>query len=173
MIRSCKFCKKEFKTYPSKIIIGRGKFCTPSCYWRSMKIPQYCKTCGKLFRDKSDKKLDFCSKECKMNGSFGESLRGSNHWNWHGGITTQNEKIRKSEEYGLWRIAVLMRDHYKCQICGDTKSKLNVDHIKPFSKYPELRLAIDNGRTLCVECHRKTDTWGFRLQKFVDGQPAK
>jgi hypothetical protein len=23
--------------------------------------------------------------------------------------------------------------------------------------------AFDNGRTLCVECHRKTETWGNRL----------
>ena len=34
-------------------------------------------------------------------------------------------------------------------------SKLNADHIKPFSLYPELRLIVENGRTLCVDCHKK------------------
>lgn len=37
----------------------------------------------------------------------------------------------------------------------EKKIILNADHIKPFADYPELRFAIDNGRTLCKECHRK------------------
>jgi len=82
-------------------------------------------------------------------------MRGDRHWNWKGGITPHNRKLRCSLEYTLWRRAVLSRDNYKCIWCG-SKEKLEVDHIKKFSLYPELRFAIDNGRTLCSKCHKTT-----------------
>lgn len=94
---------------------------------------------------------------------------GSNNTNWRGGITAINRVIRKSFEYKLWRDSVLRRDKYTCIWCGliggwskEQKRKINleVDHIKPFASYPELRFAIDNGRTLCKECHITTDTYG-------------
>jgi hypothetical protein len=75
---------------------------------------------------------------------------------------TLSERIRKSPEYKLWRTAVYERDNYTCIWCGIKGNKLNADHIKPFAQFPELRFAIDNGRTLCVDCHRKTDTYGWR-----------
>ena len=31
LIKNCKECGKEFKTYPSKIKIGRGKYCSKKC----------------------------------------------------------------------------------------------------------------------------------------------
>jgi 5-methylcytosine-specific restriction endonuclease McrA len=84
---------------------------------------------------------------------------GKDHYNWQGGKTTEREKLRKSIEYKLWRTSVFRRDKYTCVFCGQVGGKLEADHIKPWCDYPELRFAIDNGRTLCVECHRKTDTY--------------
>ena len=63
------------------------------------------------------------------------------------------------------------RDKFTCVWCGQIGGSLNADHIKPFFDYPELRLDISNGRTLCVPCHRLTDTFmskalrGKRFQK--------
>lgn len=84
---------------------------------------------------------------------------------WKGGITPINKAIRASREYKLWQIAVFKRDNKTCVFCGYKSSNNEADHIKPFSDYPELRFAIDNGRTLCKPCHRKTDTYGRRMKK--------
>lgn len=81
---------------------------------------------------------------------------------WKGGITPLNKTLRNSREYILWREAVFARDNYTCIWCGARGVYLNADHIKPFAHYPELRFAIDNGRTLCVPCHETTDTYKGR-----------
>lgn len=90
---------------------------------------------------------------------------GDKNYFWKGGVTAEHKRIRTCVEYRLWREAVFERDNYTCIWCGAKSGNgktvvLNADHIKPFSKFPELRLEIDNGRTLCVDCHKKTGTWG-------------
>ncbi len=76
--------------------------------------------------------------------------------------------FRETSYYAKWRKAVFERDNYTCKICNITNVYLHADHIKPFSLFPELRLDISNGRTLCVPCHRKTDTWGRKNKSHAD-----
>lgn len=61
---------------------------------------------------------------------------------------------RKTDEYKAWRASVFERDRFKCQICGRVGGVLNAHHIKEFSKYPELRYEVNNGITLCEDCHK-------------------
>jgi len=61
---------------------------------------------------------------------------------------------------------VLARDDFRCRICGKRGGALHADHIMPFALFPELRLDLKNGRTLCVKCHRGTSTYG-KLSKEV------
>ncbi len=82
-------------------------------------------------------------------------LRGDNNPRWRGGVTTENHKIRTSLEYKQWRTSVFERDEYTCQHCNQVGGKLQADHIKQFAFFPELRLDVDNGRTLCEKCHKK------------------
>lgn len=102
-----------------------------------------------------------------------ESLRGSRGGNWQGGRTASNFLIRHSLEYKLWRESVFKRDNYTCQLCGQRGRTLNADHIKPFAFFIELRFDINNGRTLCVECHKKTDSYMNSHMKKEDYVYAK
>ena len=90
--------------------------------------------------------------------------RGKNHWAYKNGKSdTERKKAMKGLEYRIWREAVFARDNWTCQKCDVQGGKLEADHIKPWALYPELRYAIDNGRTLCIDCHRKTETWGSKF----------
>lgn len=66
---------------------------------------------------------------------------------------TFKEKIRRSWYYKEWRRQVFERDDYTCQICGKKGCYLEVHHIKPFSKFPELWFDVDNGLAVCKKCH--------------------
>ena len=89
-----------------------------------------------------------------------KSNLAENHWNWKGGISNENHKVRNSSEMKEWRKEVFKRDNYTCQKCNKVSGKLNAHHIKPFSIYPKLRFVLSNGITLCKGCHielHKTD----------------
>jgi predicted restriction endonuclease len=121
--------------------------------WRS-KISDSLKRIGHKPPSPKGRKVSI---ETRMKKSL--ALRGSRGPGWRGGVYPENKRIRCSLEYKLWRDAVYKRDNYTCIFCGVRGGKLEADHIKPFAYYPELRFAIDNGRTLCVPCHKTTDTY--------------
>jgi hypothetical protein len=66
-----------------------------------------------------------------------------------------DEIKRNSVEYNNWRNSVFIRDDYICQHCKQKSGMLNAHHIKSYKDYPELRLILDNGITLCYDCHKK------------------
>lgn len=101
---------------------------------------------GKKHREESKKKI-----------GIGNS--GSNNGSWKGGISPEVHRIRNSAAYQKWRKQVIKRDREMCVWCH-SKYQLQADHIQSFKLHPELRFDVNNGRTLCFPCHRKTSTWG-------------
>lgn len=99
----------------------------------------------------------------ERNKKISISNSGSNHYNWKGGPKIPKDiknRIRKLREYKDWRHKVFTRDNYTCQECmirsGNGKEVyLEAHHIKSFADYPELRYLIENGITLCKNCHKK------------------
>ena len=81
------------------------------------------------------------------------------HPRWRCGGFDGSQRDRNTIEYREWRQAVFDRDGYTCQMCGQRGGTLNAHHIKRWSKFPELRFAVDNGMTLCKQCHKEMH-WG-------------
>lgn len=91
---------------------------------------------------------------------------GENNPGYIDGRYPENRRQRNTMEYARWRQQVFERDAYTCRQCGIRGVRLHADHIKPFATHPRLRFELDNGRTLCVSCHRKTPTWGRRALAY-------
>ncbi len=118
---------------------------------------------GKKISEETRLKMSIAQKRI---GKKPPVMFGEKNPNWKGEYTN-NHEIRMSPPYFMWRKKVIERDNYTCKFCGykshtriKGKSDIQADHIKPFSTYKDLRFNIDNGRTLCIWCHKKTDTFG-------------
>ncbi len=161
----CLICDKLFYRKKSQIIRNGGKYCSPKCHHNSMKERTIlnCPICKKDYEVKKSyikkNSANTCSTKCR-----GLNHRGEKSYNWSGGGVNRD---RNTEEYKLWRTAVFERDNYMCVWCGDNVGhNLNADHIRSFSKYPESRFDLDNGRTLCISCHKKTPNYGKKAIKY-------
>ena len=111
--------------------------------------------------NRNSPKTEFKKGKSSWNKGLKGYKSGEKHYNWKGGLSSKANKIRTSTEMRLWRNSVYARDNWTCQDCGDDSGgNLNAHHIKSFADYPELRFAIDNGVTLCVNCHKKTKSYG-------------
>jgi len=65
---------------------------------------------------------------------------------------------RRSTAYKEWKLFVLERDDYTCQLCGFETidaSEVHVHHIAPVAMSPGLMFEPTNGIVLCPTCHRK------------------
>ncbi len=91
-------------------------------------------------------------------GKLRTDMSGINHWNWQGGKTHLNFKIRNSQQYKSWRNDVFERDDYTCQDCKARGGQLEAHHKIKFSDIyltnPDLLWDLDNGITFCKQCHR-------------------
>lgn len=82
-----------------------------------------------------------------------------------------------------WAYAVKHRDAYICQRCRKHKQDIvkvgksstdymHAHHIKSWKDFPELRFDVQNGITLCHDCHVKEHGWSS-LPELVPQEPLK
>ena len=148
---------------------SKCEICGKKLSTRQFKKCKKCSHIGKKFtqeyKEKASTRMREHRKIHKWRGAIGEK-----NSNWKGGVTPINMKIRNSIEYKNWRESVFARDNWTCVLCKKRSKKgesviLHADHIQPFFSHPELRFDIRNGRTLCKDCHRKTDNFGIKAVK--------
>ena len=145
-VKICEVCGKEFEANNKN---NANRFCSRDCYdinHRIVEKTRTCPVCGCRFNAKASEDK-YCSWECYNSDRHMPS--GEDHWNWQGG----KEDTRDSSKSKQWRLAVYKKDDYKCQKCGCTE-KLNAHHIYAWAHYEELRYDINNGITLCEDCHK-------------------
>jgi len=151
------------------------RFCSRKCFAiyhnKKRRLPEsikICRYCGKEFlaRTKREKRKRFCSVVCsvvarnKTEKQKKSVPRGKNHYAWNGKSLL---KPQLTAEWRKWRKMVYERDNYTCQHCGNVGGKLSPHHLKPVALYPKLMFVVDNGITLCRDCHKKTDTFGLKM----------
>ena len=157
----CEICGESFRKSLCHIKIGKGKFCSRKCWAINLRelgirppsrlgkhiSENHKKIIGDFFRGRplsidQKRKISIAQKGDKSN-------------NWKGGISCANKIARMSIDFKLWREAVFKRDNWTCQKCFTRGGVLHPHHIKPFAIYKEIRFSVDNGLTLCKECHKE------------------
>lgn len=191
----CETCGDEFRRKPSA---NKGKrvFCSRDCYTVAVKnrpkksiIDVKCDNCERAFkRSRSSlkgKKNIYCSYECSAEGNK-KNYSGENSHKWNPNKSLEERlNERKYPEYYEWRRAVYDRDNYTCQVCSDDSGgNLVAHHIFNYSEHEALRIDVNNGITLCSDCHKEFhDTYGytknndkqlneFLLQHYADPVPS-
>ena len=92
--------------------------------------------------------------ECYLLNSRGEN---SPHWNHE--LTNEDRENSSNRNRDpntrLWVKAVLDRDNHTCQCCNSRRSlTLIAHHIDSWKEFKSDRFNVDNGVTLCENCHK-------------------
>lgn len=171
--RSCDSCGVTYTKCASTV----GRFCTKRCAYRGRVRPTGLKYVIRNSNKGWFKGLQtrtFACATCKSNVCVSGARPHAKYcsqacyWSSMKSDTSQQAELRRIRcraAYKTWRRAVLTRDGFKCVVCSAT-DHLNADHTLPFRLFPELRFDAGNGRTLCFNCHRQTDTYGARLNSL-------
>lgn len=158
--------------------VNKRVFCNRKCYWtwlanntgaatsnwKGGPVVLTCKWCDAEFtveRRLCKKTREYCSVKCRNS-----AMSGENHPAWKGGISSERDSAKRTEEYRQWRIMVFRRDHFTCVACL-SKDKIEAHHLKPFSEFPEIRFDVDNGATLCRPCHNQISRLESMFEDFL------
>lgn len=165
-------CGNETEVTVSLLTTGRTRSC--GCYSMERRLNSYHDWTGKRFGRLIAIKRIGNKWECKcdcgnvtlvatpslVNGvsrSCGclrsEGLSGAKSRFWKGGVTEWIHGLKHTSQYFTWAKKVKKRDNYTCQCC-ESRDSLNAHHIYNFIDNMEKAIEMDNGITLCENCHK-------------------
>lgn len=180
-IKVCRLCKKEYALNRNYSFAQkqRSKFCSRSCQYkgrdRSSK-PIW----NKGLYNRSSRKCQEC-RTTNIRVTFYQAMQKllcPRHWRQYkiyGAVqwvdvrplkTPESRRLKHTLLGKNWRLSVFTRDDFRCFDCGERGKQLNAHHIFPFSLFPRIRFDINNGQTLCVACHKKTPTYGRKVDRY-------
>lgn len=88
--------------------------------------------------------------------------KGEKHHRYNPNLTDEERGKHRyafgDENVHKWRVSVFLRDGCACQNCGDKQEKgnwikINAHHLDGWNWCKEKRFDVDNGITLCKDCH--------------------
>jgi polyhydroxyalkanoate synthesis regulator phasin len=142
--KTAKYCRNHYKTDEWKNKLSKTFIKKGNIPWnKGKKGVQVAWNKGKHCSEETKKKLSLINKGKKQSIEVirkrTEKCKGEKHYNWKGGITSINDKIRNSLEYKLWRKSVFERDNYTCIWCGKRNGNgktiiLHADHLTNYYK---------------------------------------
>lgn len=139
------------------------------------RIEVICEHCGKKSMREdwraSSTKRHFCNRVCWAKGTRG---KGSPVFKGDKASGRFRNRVMQLPEYVEWRTSIFRRDRFTCVLCFEKGKVLNADHhpepfwsIRDRNEVKTIEDAraclefwdISKGRTLCLKCHRKTDSY--------------
>ena len=163
MNKKCQTCTKIFRVKPSRVAMGRGKFCSRAC--RVLPLEEKsCSTCSSLFvspvRGKLRNTAKFCSHDCYAQSKLGAvpwnrgrryknpKLTGQNAHNWSGDLVGYRGVHR-------WMIRTFGTPD-TCEFCEKKATGIRMQWANLTSLYLRDR---NDWLRLCVKCHRFYDNF--------------
>jgi 5-methylcytosine-specific restriction endonuclease McrA len=167
----CKDCGSKTRTYYSKKCRGcflKSNNGINAISYKGGLISKNCIKCDSEFKVYPGRNYRvFCSRSC--------AKKEENNLNWKGENANRRLQtmVRTMKESKVWKKNILERDNYTCQECNIKGAHFHIHHKTPLAliiKKHNLKITTDarkcselwdedNGITLCIECHKKTDTY--------------
>lgn len=176
----CGKCRGRLKYLDNVDKYRKIKSC-PGCGKRILKTSGFCSSCSQTgikshsYIDGHASKSRTCNKCGKhitsgsIRGScfkcYTESNRGKNHPNYKHGFYAN--RIYSTREYINWKLSVFERDGRICALCGkQSKRTCHAHHILPKRDRQDLLFDINNGITLCKDCHASINKKEYEYVEF-------
>lgn len=146
----CEVCGKEFEISRARIDISKHHYCSYECqakgyglFFSKENHPMYGKEHTRETKIKISKANKF-------------KFLGSKSPRWNPKLTQEERmKNRDTLENIQWRNNIYGRDNYTCQCCSKHGGDMIAHHLDGYNWCEDKRFDIDNGITLCEDCHKE------------------